>query len=353
MKKERSAGIDVFKAIAIIMVVTLHLGFWNGDFIAVPMLKTYLQYCFRLIAEGVPLFVFVNGYLLLSRNTYSIKKHYIKTAKFFLLLILWSILLVIAGNALSLAPEALSFTMIARYVLQTQVGAQYTGVLWFLQNLIAVYLVYPALKALFDREYRLFTVVFGFIAFFTVGIHSIELVRDLLGTVTDVSLLNDVIGFLYRFSSFGNAYYLYYFMLGGIAYKQKEKILQFRSILAAAAVPAWAMACVIGILLSSRMQLVYNRAFNYGSVFMTVILLGVFALTFPIEGNNAIIRIMAYIGRNTMSIYLLHFFFIFLMNAYTQSSGVGIRLIFFLFAIVGSCAIGEVLKKIPYLKGLL
>ena len=352
-KSDRIIGIDVFKAIAIIMVVTLHLAFWNGDFIAVPIVKTYMQYCFRLLAEGVPLFLFVNGFLLFSRRTYSIKAHYNKTVRLFMLLLLWAVLLVITGNALSLFPERMSFSTILRYVLQTQVGAKYTGVLWFIQNLIALYLVFPMLKALFDKEPELFTILFCFVAFFSVGMHSIELMRDLVSTYRNVSMFNDAIGFLYRFSSIGNAYYLYYFMLGGIAYRNIDLLLKNKEKWFIAAVFSWIGACTVGVFLSIQMGYVYNRAFNYGSVFMTVIVLGIFSLAYSIKNTNIIVNVLSYIGKNTMSIYLIHYVFVFIMDSYFPVAGVFIKMLLFLFAIFGSCLLGEVIKKIPVINNLI
>ena len=352
--KKRIIGLDVMKAVAILMVVTLHLYFWNGDFIAVPMLKTYLQYCFRLIAEGVPAFLFINGYLLLSRSSYSLKKHYRHAAGLFAILLCWGVLLTLAGNALSPAPERVSIPMILRYVFSTQVGARYTGVLWFIQNLLALYLIYPMLKALYDREETLFTILFGITAFFTVGMQGIEMLRDLTGTFTGVTVFNDAIGFLYRFNPVSNAYYVYYFMLGGMVYRYRTVILQKKRVWIGAAAAAWAAACAVGIFLSHRMGAVYNRAFNYGSVFMTVILLGMFVMVYELSPENRFVRFMAFVGKKTMSIYLIHYFFVFIMDhLYPGGAGSIVKFVFLILAVAGSICLGEIIKRIPFLRFLI
>lgn len=353
-ENKRIIGLDVMKAIAIIMVVTLHLSFWNGDFMAVPMIKTYLQYCFRLIAEGVPVFLFVNGYLLFSRPSLSLKKHYRHAAGLLVILISWAVILTVVGNALSLSPERLTPAMILRYVFNTQVGARYTGVLWFIQSLLSVYLVFPLMKAVYDREELLFGILFGIAAFFTIGMHSIELIRDLLGVYTDVSVMNDAVGFLYRFSPLGNAYYIYYFLLGGMAFRYRAVILQKKKQLAAAAAVSWAAACAIGIFLSHGTGMVYNRAFNYGSVFMTVIVLGLFSILYGVSPDYRPVRLMAFIGQRTMSIYLIHFVFVFIMDRlYPGGTGSLVKLLFLVLAVAGSICIGEIIKRIPVLRSLI
>lgn len=68
-------GLDTLKAIAICMVVPLHTGPFHADFIQAPTASNFLQCTVRLMSEGVPLFFFVNGFLLLGASPFDAKKH--------------------------------------------------------------------------------------------------------------------------------------------------------------------------------------------------------------------------------------------------------------------------------------
>ena len=51
--QKRIDGLDIMKAFAIMMVITLHIPLWHMDFITYPSGFVSLQYAMRLIAEGV------------------------------------------------------------------------------------------------------------------------------------------------------------------------------------------------------------------------------------------------------------------------------------------------------------
>lgn len=89
MSKKRIDNLDLIKAIGILMVISLHVPLWEPDFMSSYNASHVLQYFFRLISEGVPLFVTVNGFLLLKKDSLDIQKHLKKMLRMFGLLILW------------------------------------------------------------------------------------------------------------------------------------------------------------------------------------------------------------------------------------------------------------------------
>ena len=91
-----------------------------------------------------------------------------------------------------------------RAVLNIQVGAQYTGVLWFLQNLLAIYLVYPLLWYLFNEKYDFYEYLFGVVTAFVLGLRTLGFLRDILSTRFDTEMLSRCIDFLYRLNPIGN-----------------------------------------------------------------------------------------------------------------------------------------------------
>ena len=74
MGKSRVQYIDFIKTISIFIIITLHNGTWRTDFISSGSTASLVQYCIRLFCEGVPIFVFLNGFLLFDK-TFNAKKH--------------------------------------------------------------------------------------------------------------------------------------------------------------------------------------------------------------------------------------------------------------------------------------
>lgn len=72
---KRYAYIDLIKTIAIIMVIILHSGLLKTDFIMLKSGRSMIQFAVRIISEGVPLFVMVNGFLILHKDKFELKKH--------------------------------------------------------------------------------------------------------------------------------------------------------------------------------------------------------------------------------------------------------------------------------------
>ena len=66
MGEKRLLNIDILKTIAILMVISLHSFLWNTNLDG--SISHYIQYSLRLIMEGVPIFVFVNGFLVLGKD---------------------------------------------------------------------------------------------------------------------------------------------------------------------------------------------------------------------------------------------------------------------------------------------
>ncbi len=224
--KQKIFGLDLIKALAIISVISLHTGLWNVDFLTSRSLGSILQYSLRLLAEGVPAFIMVNGFLLLGKSKWDMRKHAHKILRIFLLLLVWIGILIFAGALIT--GERLTIDSFFQYYFSTAIGSKYSGVLWFLENLLSVYLVFPCIKFIFDRDKKLYFYIFTLVAFFTVGVNTIGLIRDFLSIYFKVDLLNTIIGFIDRFNPIGNSCYVYYFLLGGILFLNKDWILRKR-----------------------------------------------------------------------------------------------------------------------------
>ena len=93
MEKKRYANIDLLKTVAILMVIALHSQLFKLDFIQYNNISSYIQYFLWIICEGVAIFILVNGFLIINKKEFDLKRHLLKILKIFILLILWSIIL--------------------------------------------------------------------------------------------------------------------------------------------------------------------------------------------------------------------------------------------------------------------
>lgn len=352
-QRKRMDNLDFMKAFGILMVISLHVPLWQPDFMLYYNVGSIIQYAFRIIAEGVPIFVMINGFLLLKKKNIDTKSHAKKMLKLFFILILWGGILATTGMFLDKNIDAFTLRDVIYAILNIQVGAQYTGVLWFLQNLLAVYLIYPALWYLFNEKYNAYKFLFGIVTFFVLGINTLVLLRDVISTVCDMEGMSRCIEFINRFNPVENGWYVFYFMLGGMVWHNFDVIKSKRILLGGIGMLSWPAAFATAYYISISTGVTYNQAFNYGSIYMVAFLLGVFALTIPFESNNSIKRFICSIGQNTFGMYLSHFLFIFLLNHYWEYSNGKERLVAYLLVCVGSYAFSIIVKSIPIVKSII
>lgn len=357
--KKRFGNIDIIKAIGMFWVISLHVDVWHVDFISGNRLSGLLQYAFRIIAEGVPIFMMINGYLTFRSSSFSLKKHIRKMAKIFVLIIVWAVILTVIQ---SIGNEPLSLGLIAECVLNTWVGSKYTGVLWFLQGLLAVYFLYPVLKYVYDNNKTVFVYLFAVTSFFTIGIHLLDLFLQLLYFIHPSVKITLVVPFLRRFEPYNfdqNASYVFFAMLGGMIAFKEEDIRKNRWKWTASGMVSWMLALGMGVLLSTRYGYVYNPAFNFCSVFMAVLLVGLFAFVRKDkEYTGPGYRFLESLGRNSFGIYLSHFIFIHILNK-TVPGGIYAfpslwqRLLVLTAVYLLSWCFSLIIGRIPYVKTLI
>ena len=300
----RLEGLDLLKCLAIMMVVSLHIPLWSIDFIKMPSVSRMFQYAFRLISEGVPFFLVINGFLLFRKDLISIKNHVVKILRLLLLTFFWGSILIFSGYGGTIGN--LKIEQFVYYLLDTRLGAKYTGVLWFFINLITVYIMFPILHELYRRNYTVFKYLFIVLSIFTVGIECFELVRDLLAVIFNVQLINKSISFMNRINPFANKWFLFYFCLGGIFNQHIEKIRCQRKMLFLCGGVSWLLAVFYSFSVSFLKNALYPANFNFASVFMVLFVLGLFASCLDYHIKGWLGQLMCSIGRNTLGIYVIH-----------------------------------------------
>lgn len=335
MMKKRYDNIDLLKCLSTLMVISLHIPLWSDNFIESSSIPQIIQYAFRLISEGVPFFVAVNGFLMLQKKSFDMKLHLRKMGRIFGLFVLWAGILICVSFALWGVPEELSPEQFIGYILDTKVGSPYTGVLWFLENLLGVYVVFPILWKIYQDDFSLFRYFFLIATVFVPGIGCLELIADAVSTVSQTTLIYSAIGFIKRFNSIGNGWYIYYFCLGGMIFHYLDVIKEKRFFLSSAGFLSWLFAFTYGYLMSVKTNTLYKDSFNYGSVFMVIFIIGVFALTIYFQGNkNILTRIICDIGKNSFGIYVSHTIFIQIIRKFFSIDGIVSRITAFVIVLI-------------------
>lgn len=346
--KKRVDGLDLMKAIGILMVVSLHVPLWQPDFISSPDWQHKIQYALRLIAEGVPIFLMVNGFLLLRKTEFDFEKHIRKMGKMFGILLIWSVILTLIGSWM--AGENLTFRSFLLYILNTCVGSTYTGVLWFLQSLLAVYLVFPVLWYIYQYNYKIFKYFFVILLVFGEVFNGIGLIRDFLSIYMNSEIIDSLLMEIMRFNAVDNLWYIFYFCLGGILYHNITWVEKYRKQLVFGGIIAWVIAFLYGYMMTMKIGAVYNPAYNYNSPFMFISLVGLFALILPYENKGRLgQKLLSSIGKNTFGIYLSHYIFIFIARRYYVYQSFTQSLIVYLVVFICSYLFSIIIKRLPIL----
>ena len=298
MEQKRYDYLDLFKCIAILMVMSLHSLLWTTDFIKGDSFGLLIQWCLRLLMEGVPIFIFINGFLIIGKEKLDIKKHYKKVLKIFLLYIFWGI---VTFCIISLIHhKSINIAGLYNNIISVSVNTQYTGHLWFLQFLISLYLIYPLINNIYINDEKSYNVFLLIIAFFT-------FVPSFLNIIFPNTLLDDYINKFIPFSPINNLIFLFYFMFGGFVKKNLDWFKKRRIVLIIVAIVLYILSCLFGIYKSYADNVVYSHNYIYYQIVFAFIIIGILMLIINYKDKNKLHnKIIKSIGKNTLGIYLIH-----------------------------------------------
>lgn len=339
---------DLLKAVAMVMVVSLHAGTWYVDFLEKTSLSTILEYAVRLLSEGVPIFIMVNGYLLFSKTSFNLRKHLKKTGKVLLLLVSWSLILAVLGSVIN--GTELTLGSIWQLFINTKTGSAYTGVMWFMQAMLALYLVYPLLKSIYDSSEKIFNYVFLIVWFFTSGISAIAMgvtVQEIL--LPDRTLASEALAWLGRMNPIANGSFVLFFVLGGMIKRYEDRIRNNRTACIICGVFAFLASLVWCVTISFATGDLVSPSFDYSSIFTPFILVALYCVFSAYKGNHAYGFVRS-IGSNTLGIYFLHMIFIWLISPYFVGAALAQRIIELFLVFLLSYIASFVLAKTPVLR---
>lgn len=301
----RYKNLDLLKTIAMLLVVSLHAGTWHADLIG-DGFSGCIEYALRILAEGVPIFVAVNGFLLLGKSEFVLRKHLKKTAHLFLLLIFWSVFLTISKALVWGKP--LSASMLLSHVFSSPIiEDRYIGCLWFLQSLVALYLFVPVIKQVFDTNKQVFKYTYWVSLLLWCAAALVGYAASPISTATGNDAMSMFTKWVRDFYPASATSFVLFFMTGGMIRLHSEWLKAHRRMVSVLGAVAWIAAFAYAFAMSQFTGKTYSPSFCYSSPFMFAMLFGWFALTQGYQGRFKIVdRAVTSIGQSTLGIYLLH-----------------------------------------------
>lgn len=359
--KSRLTWVDLLESIAIFMVILYHGSLYKYNFHDPVIGNTGLIYYFfnTILSTCVPLFFFVNGYLLFSKK-FDLKKHFTKILRLILLVTIWSAITIFI--LMFINQEFFGIKEFFKHVWYRKMWWNHH--LWFIGSLVMVYIFFPLLKNVFDTNRKIFFYFFIVVTFLTFGNtllnQALNVGKFFIGSSINANGKN----YFDMFNPFYNikGWVLVYFCFGGVVYHFRNHILQIpvklRNIVSIIGI---IISCLglfgLGLILSSANPTVWpwDVVFSgYDSIFTFLNVVFIFSLCLNYKSRN---RLITTISRNTLGIYLIHMILVSLTRPTFLKISLFCNLpgnLFYAFLILcASLGISLLIKKIPIIKKIL
>ena len=307
--KERIAGLDLAKSLAIFLVIFIHYIFYTG-FVGDTALDN-LASTFSVV--GVPLFFAVNGYLLMN-SRFSADKHLHKILRVVFILLTWKILSLPILSALM--HKSIDWKSVPQYLLGGSYDVVPLGYFWFINALLAIYIVFPILKTVYDdpdgkRYLGYVTIVLGALIFaVTLGDNA----KDILASYSGHQV-PQVLASLSQYNILGDyGYALVYFIAGGYGHDIAAWLSRHLSsarvkniCLSLVALLAWGLLFALQRFQARAKGISFYVDSGYQNVLTLILTIAIFQLFIQVRAvPSALNPIVTAIGSNTLGIYYLH-----------------------------------------------
>lgn len=318
--QKRLHYLDILKFIAIFSVC-----FYHFSYIAVDLSQGFScgvllnRWLFTLNSICVPVFMMVNGALLLNRPL-DIKKHYRNLAIFFAVYWVWrAVTFALLGSARGYDFSALGIGgFISHFVLMQDFGSPLlVDHFWFIIVYIRIQLILPLLHCLFSmkkEDFRMSAAVAMTVLWVSCfAVKDYSLIRFLLpASVSDLFFYS-----LAEYSPFTEIYgtMIFFFLLGGILVRcadrlKKAGIIVYVAAFAAASAVQTVMYVVEHINTGSGGDLVFGK---YNTTTNIVMCISIFMIAYCCENVferfSKISAPFESVGQNTITVFYLHWIF--------------------------------------------
>lgn len=156
--------IDMMETVAMLFVVAYHLSNLRYKPLEMPGLEPLFNYYFRcFFVCCVPLFLVTNGYLLFH-HSFDLKRHLKKTLKYVVLTLFWAVITQLSANEAYGVSQSPGDFISA--ILTWRNDVIY---LWYMGALTIIYLLFPLLKLVYDKDRKLILYLCVMLSVFTFG----------------------------------------------------------------------------------------------------------------------------------------------------------------------------------------
>ena len=359
--KTRIHYIDLMETVAMFFVVAYHLSNLYYKPLESPGLEIWINYFVRCIFVCcVPLFLVTNGYLLFH-HSFDLKRHLKKTVKYVVLTLIWAVLTQLSAN------EANGVTQSPGDFVEAILTWRYDVIyLWYMGALTIIYLLFPLLKLVYDKDRKLLLYFCGVLSVFTFGNELLNHVMTIWyaakGTELSWVLMENWFTMFNPVAEIPG-YTIVYFCLGAFLQDFLDRLEGFRrrnvNLLAGAALVVLMGIHGIWFTLLSKASNSYCCVIWYGYETVTGFLISLCAVVLLSNYRGAWkpgAKLLELVSSNTLGIYFMHMVPVHFLSAlvYPIDALCNLPMNLLLSAlVVGTClGVTLVLKKIPGVRHL-
>lgn len=344
----RIEGLDLLRVLAILCVVFIHtmpseiqdIGYFNS---LSESSKIFYFACFAVGRLGVPLFMLLSGYLLLSReyNSENTKKFY--KENFLSLLLTWEIWIFIYNLLVTwFRGSDFHMSVVVKNMFFVEAVTHDVFNAWYMEMILGIYLFIPflsrVLKTMSNRE------IAGLLTIFFIYLFIVPTLNQFRSTDLACSLDLNFSGGIYGF-----------YLIAGYLLKRYEN--QFRNAFKPLAIPA-GLACITALVL---LQMLANTADHLYLLWYDFCLLPIASMLIFVyfrDVSSVNLRgLITNISTCSFGIYLFHIVYLALFWHYETFDNLfsdKLRIfLLFISAFILSFISVMILKKIPHLGKLL
>lgn len=301
---ERYRFIDILETLACVFVVLYHTFLLDinvvDKMLSISCILAYFMH--SLFSLCCPLFFVCNGYLLFLKE-FDMGRHIKKMLRLLIILTVWS---VIATITRTVASGEFSINSIKQNA---------TG-FWFINAIIAIYVVFPAMKAVFDNSKAVYRYILYSVVLITFILPFINQVIEVIGFAPMV-LMKDAVVELYGYSNPYMSWYAYsfaYFILGGEIATPDSPIVDLYTKMSWPKRGLTTVGMIIclnvwGIVLSKKYGEVWDNVWNgYSTVWVLVMTFIVFLIVREVDcgRNYKLPKCIEFVSKNSLEIYVIH-----------------------------------------------
>ena len=305
--RKRILYLDIVKTIAILCVVYMHIDLLGQDW-----MSHFTDICAYI---GVPLFFLVNGALLFNSKSYSLESHIKKIIHIICVYTCWKLLMVMICEVVDGGPifpwNKLEFV---NYLLGYNSNYYPTGAFWFFAALIQCYVFFPILQIIFNKVFiekemghNIVIFICAVLCFFSYIIPTIQCFLQLAGiTGIEFSDINEY----NPFGIYGHC--VLWFVLGGVIHRvfyiEKKKCPINTVTLGTLAIVNLILLFVVKGFTNGFTGDQYLGIPGYVLFPTLVASVSIYILLLLLFGSKEerAHSFFAYIGNNTLGIYILH-----------------------------------------------